>query len=180
MYGFFKDLKKKCVPDSTAVYSSSTGHRNTQRLNAMAEVTANSLQNLSPAVLIPPKLAQLLLAMYALSRTDTYINERLIHALQGIIAGAQLVLACMQLFKREDCQNSTATDDCTAVLFTHYLYFGIILFTWAIAEASKAPYSDPTLLEKTTPTPTAASEDEKEDGDEASPEEDIETSSNKI
>lgn len=144
MCGFFKSVLSTI---SMRPYTSTTGHRNAQRGNAVAEVLGDGLEAFSPSLIIPKVLAQTLISGYSIFRQDTYASEKAIHIIQGSLAATQLGLAITLLFNSAQCVVSDSTI-CQAVFLTQLLYKGTLLVGWVPSEFSKDPYTSPA-------TPTA-------------------------
>ncbi|WP_207384291.1 hypothetical protein [Legionella yabuuchiae] len=120
-------------------YTSSKTHRATERSNAFTEILSQSLKELNPVAVLPCKFAQALTSSYALCRRDTHTAEKLIHALQLILAGTQSLLAVRMLFTGEECSALDASI-CKWSLTLSLLYQGTLMTGWIPSELSKDPY----------------------------------------
>lgn len=132
-------------------YTSSTGHRNSQRTNAVAQIAGDSLATFTPVAIIPTKVAQIMVSTYSIFRKDTYLTEKVTHLLQTGISSAQLGLAITLLFKAAEC-TTASTDICKAVFLCKLLYDGTLLAGWIPSEFSKDPYP-PSSSNNTLNTP---------------------------
>lgn len=125
-----------------APFSSSQGYRNTQRGSAMAAIVTSSVQNWVPAAIIPTKVVQGALAAYSVFRTDTHVAEKVVSALQGLTAGAQLGLTFYFFIQNNVCDNEDSLDTtCRAYFLLEYLYNGLLSIAWPTSEFSKDPYT---------------------------------------
>lgn len=120
-------------------YTSSTGHRNAQRANAVSEVVASSLAEFTPALIIPTKLAQSLTSTYSFFRADTHAPEKAVHLMQALLAAAQLFLAATLLYTSSTC-TETKTTLCQSIFLSQLLYRGVLLVGWVPSEFAKDPY----------------------------------------
>lgn len=137
------------MPDSTSTintlidylkpsgFKSSKGSRKSQRASAGSQILGSSVEFLTPAVMIPTKLAQALLSGQAVFRTKTAFSERLLHGLLSAISIAQLSLQSILLFQDDECQD-TKQAICRGLFFLSLLYAGMLLTGWGSSEVSKA------------------------------------------
>lgn len=137
------------MPDSTSTinsliaylkpsgFKSSKGSRKSQRASAGSQILGSSVEFLTPAVMIPTKLAQALLSGQTVFRTKTAFSERLLHALLSAISIAQLSLQSILLFQDDECQDIKQAI-CRGLFFLSLLYAGILLTGWGSSEVSKA------------------------------------------
>lgn len=140
MPGFFANLRNAIA--MRAPYTSSTGHRNAQRTNAVTQIAGQGLESLSSVATIPTKFAQFLISGYALFRHDTHVSEKVIHTIQLLLAGAHTGLAIALLFQEGDCDELTS-NVCKAVSLCELLYQGTLIVGWAPSELSKDPPAEP-------------------------------------
>ncbi|WP_019215756.1 hypothetical protein [Legionella tunisiensis] len=140
MPGFFETCKNAIA--MRAPYTSTAGHRNAQRSNAVTQIVGQGLESFSPAAIIPSKFAQSLISFYALFRHDTHVSEKLVHTIQLLLAGAHTGLAIALLFQEGDC-NDLTSNICKAVSLCELLYQGTLIVGWAPSELSKDPPPDP-------------------------------------
>jgi hypothetical protein len=138
----FECLQKVAGFFAIQPYTSSTGHRNAQRVNAGSEIISTSLAEFTPAAIIPTKMAQILTSGYSMFRTDTHGPERLIHFLEMGISCAQVGLAINLLTRGDNC-TTPDSDICKAIFLTQLLYKGILLAGWVPSEFAKDPYVPP-------------------------------------
>lgn len=155
--GYWDDVKKAISMRSP--YTSSAGHRNSERSNAITEVIGEGLESFSPAAIIPSKLAQTLISAYGLFRSDTYVSEKVIHFTQASLSAAQMGLAITLLFQGAVCDDVEG-NICKAIFLCNLLYKGTLLVGWVPSEVSKDPYTE------TTTTASTIKKEEKEDIDE--------------
>lgn len=139
MPGFFNTVVSAIR--TRAPFASSTGHRNAERTNAVTEVITASLQEFSPAAIIPTKFAQVAVSAYSFFRTDTYVSEKVMHFLQAGISAAQMGLAITLLFQGTQCAAFDSTDLCKSIFLCQLLYRGTLLVGWVPSEFSKDPYT---------------------------------------
>lgn len=114
--------------------SSSTGHRNTQRLNAGLQISTDFLQPFGPAV-ITTKAAQTLVSAHAVLREDTHNAEKLLHGLQALLALSQVGLAITLYAQNNSCSEMNPL--CKAAYICELVYQGILLTGWGASELSK-------------------------------------------
>ncbi|MBN9228956.1 MULTISPECIES: hypothetical protein [Legionella] len=123
------------------VPTSSAAHRNAQRSNGGLLVTQGTVQagmqitnTMSPIPLIPIAFAQVLNSGYAVARSDTHLNEKLIQGLQAIFSAVILGLAISLVFHDEQIVQQ--------VMYLFQLLYGsLFLVTWGGSEVSKDPTS---------------------------------------
>ncbi|CAM2870388.1 hypothetical protein [Legionella worsleiensis] len=120
-------------------YTSTTGHRNAERVNAGTQLLSYSFQQ-QPYVMIATKLSQCIASFYSLFRSDTKIPEKIIHLLQMTISGAELGIQTTLLFKSLTCELASENQLCTAALLLEVLYDGTLGVGWVPSEFSKQPY----------------------------------------
>ncbi|KTC98566.1 hypothetical protein [Legionella erythra] len=139
MSGFFNTVMNTIRP---AAYSSTSGHRHTQRVQAVTEILGSGLQNLDVKAVIPAKFAQILIALFSMFRTDTHGSEKGVQFLQFALAATQLSLI-IALFA----QGNTCDDEenalCKSKLLVDLFFEGLLAFSFALAEASKDETSLP-------------------------------------
>ncbi|KTC96190.1 hypothetical protein [Legionella feeleii] len=136
MPGFFDNLRNWVA--MRAPYTSTAGHRNAQRTNAVTQIAGQGLESLNSTAVIPTKFAQFLTSGYALFRHDTHVSEKLIHTIQLLLAGAHTGLAIALLFQEGDCDELTS-NVCKAVTLCEFLYQGTLIVGWVPSELSKDP-----------------------------------------
>ncbi|WP_392538172.1 hypothetical protein [Legionella sp. 227] len=159
------------------VPTSSSAHRNTQRTNGGLLVTQSTIQagmqinnTTSPIALIPIAFAQTLNSGYAVVRSDTHLNEKLIQGLQAIFSAVILGLAISLVFHDDQIVKQ--------VMFLFQLLYGaLFLVTWGGSEVSKDTTSTPTnngvaplLLKSIIKSPA---EDDLEKGEKSENEEEL-------
>lgn len=120
-------------------FSSSKPYRHTQRANAYTELfNFGTNKALGPAIIIPSKVAQTIISLYAVSTEGTNTKEKILHTLEALLATVQLGLAITFLFKGEECKD-LGNSLCKAYAFCSYVYTGILLVSVGAGEISKAP-----------------------------------------
>ncbi|KGP63590.1 hypothetical protein EP47_06425 [Legionella norrlandica] len=139
----FESLRKCLTGMACTSFSSSTPHRNAQRANVGADIIGTVLETFDPAAAIPTNLAQTLISFYSVFRFDTHASEKLVHLLQGSMAGAQMGLRIALLFNGVQCEAYTDDNLCTAIFLLSLLYKGTLLASWGPSEFSKDPYVQP-------------------------------------
>ncbi|MDI9818980.1 MULTISPECIES: hypothetical protein [unclassified Legionella] len=132
----FFDKVKNAV-SIKAPYTSSSGHRNAQRSNAVAEVVGEGVESFNPAALIPSKFAQSLISLHGVFRSDTHASEKGIHCLQFSIAAAHTGLLIASLFLRSGACDDLNKELCMAIFLMNLLYKGTLLVGWIPSEMSK-------------------------------------------
>ncbi|RUR17720.1 hypothetical protein ELY21_10425 [Legionella sp. km535] len=125
-------------------YTSTTGHRNAERVNAGTQLISYTFQK-QPYAVIATKLGQCITSFYSLFRADTKIPEKIIHLVQFAIAGAELGIQTALLFNEITCGLSSHQDLCMAALYLEVLYDGTLGASWLPSEFSKQPY-DPVAV----------------------------------
>ncbi|CEK10091.1 hypothetical protein [Legionella hackeliae] len=141
-------LKKlKEMLSMKAPYTSSSGHRNAQRSNAVAEVVGEGLQMFNPVAVVPSKFAQSLISAYGLFRSDTHVTEKVIHFLQASISAAQLGLVITLYFQSGVCDADLEGDICKAIFLCELLYKGTLLVGWVPSEMSQDPVENATTAD---------------------------------
>lgn len=134
MPGLFSECRSR-LPKS------SSGHRNTQRLNAGLQIVgqlANSTIDASnPAASLPITFAQTLVSASSVIRDDTHGAEKFVHLLQAILAAGETGLAITLIAMHEICTSNDINSICTAFLILKILYGATLLVTWLPSEASK-------------------------------------------
>ncbi|KTD45937.1 hypothetical protein Lrub_2734 [Legionella rubrilucens] len=139
MSGFFNNAINTLRP---AAYSSSSGHRHTQRVQAVTEILGSGLQNLDVKAVIPAKFAQILIALFAMFRTDTHGSEKGVQFLQFALAATQLGLI-IALFAEDNTCDDENNALCKSKLLVDLFFEGLLAFSFALAEASKDEASAP-------------------------------------
>ncbi|STY31079.1 Uncharacterised protein [Legionella wadsworthii] len=121
------------------VPQSSSAHRNTQRGNAGLAVTQLTVQagmqltnTTSPVTLIPISFAQVLNSGYAVLRSDTHVNEKVIQGLQAIFSAVILGLAIALVFDDERILEQV-------MYLFQLLYSSLLLVSWGGSEVLKDP-----------------------------------------
>ncbi|WP_454781089.1 hypothetical protein [Legionella sp. WA2022007384] len=116
---------------------SSSAHRNAQRGNAGLAVTQLTVQagmqivnTTSPIPLIPISFAQVLNSGYALCRSDTHLNEKVIQGLQAIFSAIMLGFAIALVFNDEQIVGQL-------LYLFQLLYSALLLVSWGGSEVSK-------------------------------------------
>ena len=122
-----------------APFTSSTGHRNAERANAIASITGSALQTFSPTLIVPQTLAQTLVSIYSTFRPDTHTHEKVAHLIQASLALIQLIMAITLIYgSNEECEEQT--DLCKSLKLMQLMYKGTLIVAWALSESSKDPY----------------------------------------
>lgn len=153
-------------------FSSSTGHRNAERANAVAALAGSALQEVSPTLIVPQAFAQTLISTYALFRTDTHSYERVIHCLQALMALTQLVIT-IYLIYGDNTECKTDTDVCKTLILMQQLYKGTLVLAIVLGEGSKDEYrsvpppanGSPPAANPPVENPPAVEEDDDDDED---------------
>ncbi len=133
-------------------YTSSSAHRNAERLNVGVELVDTSINLLAPAAEIPIKLAQTCVSAFSIFRAELYPSERIIHVLQGSIAATQMGLAITLLFNGVSCVPDSNIALCKAIMLCQLLYRGTLLVGWVPSEFSKENVNTGTAPGATTET----------------------------
>ncbi|MDX1836161.1 hypothetical protein DIZ81_02985 [Legionella taurinensis] len=161
MSGFFNNAINTLRP---AAYSSSSGHRHTQRVQAVTEILGSGLQNLDVKAVIPAKFAQILIALFAMFRTDTHGSEKGVQFLQFALAATQLALIIALFAQDNNCDDET-NELCKSKLLVDLFFEGLLAFSFALAEASKDETITPP---QPAPEATQAAQDSSETPDDVS------------
>ncbi len=119
-------------------YKSSLTQRRVQRVNAGAEIIHGTLREIMPAVSVPIKVSQCCASLFAPTRKETKLSERIINGIQAAITAAQTGLLCYMAYDQEKCSDTTGAL-CTSYFVLEYLYRGLLLSTWAASELVKEP-----------------------------------------
>ncbi|QRN02444.1 hypothetical protein GH742_00320 [Legionella sp. MW5194] len=154
MSGFFNNAINTLRP---AAYSSSSGHRHTQRVQAVTEILGSGLQNLDVKAVIPAKFAQILIALFSMFRTDTHGSEKGVQFLQFALAATQLGLI-IALFAEDNTCEDENNALCKSKLLVDLFFEGLLAFSFALAEASKDETSTPSQTAPEQPTVDDTSE----------------------
>lgn len=147
MSGFFNTAMNTIRP---AAYSSTSGHRHTQRVQAVTEILGAGLQNLDVKAVIPAKFAQILIALFSMFRTDTHGSEKGVQFLQFALAATQLSLI-IALFAQDNTCDDENNALCKSKLLVDLFFEGLLAFSFALAEASKEETSTPSQAEPNQP-----------------------------
>lgn len=101
-------------------------------------------QAVTPAIIIPTSVFQILMCLLVICRKDTKIIERTLNSCQVLFLSAQVGLSIALLYQNKDCSEiSDAT--CQSAILMHLLFLGFLLVTWAPAEVKKHRSNDKQL-----------------------------------
>lgn len=109
---------------------SSKLHRQAQRINGLAEIAGNALQDIIPGSSIPGKVAQSINSGMFLFKPNVKPHEKLINALQLILSLSEVGLLLSLIFVQPAWVS-------LAINAIDLVYQGILLLSWGQSEISK-------------------------------------------
>lgn len=140
MCNFFGSVRRAVTIHTP--YTSSQGHRNAQRANAVTSILGTTLQTFSPSLIIPQAFTSVLISAASIFSAGTYWSEKVIHFIQCGLAAAELGLAIKLLFDSGVCTSNDISSICKAVELTRLLFGAVLSLSIAVGESSKDPYVD--------------------------------------
>lgn len=116
-------------------FSSTKKNRNVQRANVVSQLANSILSTASPLAAIPAKIAQAVVSGLSLAE-DMKPQEKILNALQGILAASEAALSIAIFTQNEDCKESKA-HLCNALVVVGVVYQGVLMAHLSVAELKK-------------------------------------------
>ena len=112
-------------------------HRMTQRINVGLEVLSSASKSLYASSSIPMKVSQCAVSSYSFFTNNLNKSERVVQLLLAFMALGQTAFIAVMAF--EDKDNDEKCDSlCTAAMISELIYQGLLVSSYAIAEARKS------------------------------------------
>jgi hypothetical protein len=123
---------------------STRSYRYGQRATGIQEIVIGILQSISLETMLPIKVAQTVTNAFVLFSRKVKVQERIVAALEAVLALASTVLVGILIFSREPCTclETTTNKLCLSVGILELVFQGVLLITWVPGEFLKEECPD--------------------------------------
>ena len=124
-------------------FKSTKDNRVTQRINATAQLAGNIITLANPMSRVPMKIAQTSASVAVLCSNDAKAHEKVLNALQALVSVSEACLMIAVAVTTETCPPMNAL--CKALMVCAYLYEGLLLAHFVLAEVDKEDQGTPQM-----------------------------------
>lgn len=124
-------------------FQSTKQNRLTQRINTTAQLAGNIITLANPMGRVPAKIAQTSASVAVLCSDDAKVHERILNALQAVVSASEACLMIAVALTTETCPPMNAL--CKALMVCAYLYEGLLLAHFVLAEVDKEEQDTPRM-----------------------------------